>query len=165
MATSRLSRAPWGTTRTFDAATQWCWWSSSLAACDWTTSTSATRASRSIIIRWLGEGVRRTVWRITITGAVIRSTTSRTSTPSGPPKMPNSCWTIATSNELNARAADKREPGSRGTSSSMTSEPAEGALRRSMERTTPDRTPPSPASIIALRNAAVNVAIPHRVGG
>ncbi len=64
------------------------------------------RHTRSSTYRWFAVGVLTTVWATTIIGTVTPLIVSRTSTPSGPPYRPYSCWMMATSVPLSTSIAD-----------------------------------------------------------
>ena len=114
-----------------------------------------------MMLRCCGDGDGRTVCRTTVTGTDSRATSSRMSSPSRPPKMPNSCWTTTESKRPRTSAAAASESDEPWTHSATTPAGRGRGCGSSTQRT-------MPVSVVdesAPESAAVNVASPHFVGG
>ena len=126
------------------------------------TNTSARAAIASNTRRCPVDGTNGTVCNVTITGIWTSSSRSKTSDPSSPPKMPNSCCSNKKSYALISLAActrDRLDPGRRRPTTRL----SVSATSSSPARMIPTRRTPTSAKPFA--SAAANVAKPQCVGG
>lgn len=84
-------------TTTRDGSTPHPAMSRSRAVCVMVTSTVENSTSHSSTRRWFALGSVSTVCRMLTTGTVSSGSTWSSASPSGPGKMPYSCWMTATS--------------------------------------------------------------------
>ncbi len=93
----RRAGAPCGTTRTFSSGQAPDETSSRRAVSVITITSSASAHSPASTSAWCGVGSESTVCRVTTSGCASSSANESTYSPSGPPKIPYSCWSSTTS--------------------------------------------------------------------